>query len=199
MTTIQTRRRLAMSVASKLMTTEELLALPDNGMDRDLIRGELREKPMTTRGGPHCITMTNLATLLTVWQRRQAMPRGRVYTGDARTRLRRNPDTFVGADIAYLSPEHASRTDRKATFIEGPPSLAIEILSPSDTHEDVSDKAREYLAAGVALLWIVDPDLRTVTVYRPEAHPEIFGERQALTAEPHLPGFRVPVAEVFEA
>jgi Uma2 family endonuclease len=188
-----------MSVASKPITAEDLLAMPDDGIDRELIRGALRERPTALHGGPHCIAMFNLAGLLGGWRCEQPQPRGRLYTGGAPVRLRRSPDTFVGADLAYLSPDHAARNDPGASFIEGPPTLVVEILSPSDTVEDVSEKVREYLAAGVALVWEVNPFHRTVTVYRPDAPPELFNERQDLTAEPHLPGFRAAVAAVFES
>ena len=66
-----------MATTSSLMTAEELLALPDDGIDRELIRGELREYPMTTRSTPHCLAMTNLAMLLGVWLERQPEPRGK--------------------------------------------------------------------------------------------------------------------------
>jgi Uma2 family endonuclease len=186
-----------MSVASKLMTTEELLALPDDGVDRELIRGELRERTMTTRGEPHCLALYNLSYLIGHWLRAQPRPRGAAYSGDIRFRLRRNPDTFVGIDLAYISPEHKARKPKDATFIDGPPVLAVEILSPHDTAEDIAEKVREYQAAGVPLVWVVDPYFRTVTVHRPDARPEMFNEDQELTAEPHLPGFRTPVAEIF--
>jgi Uma2 family endonuclease len=179
------------------MTTEELLALPDDGVDRELIRGELRERPTTTRGKPQCLITSNLNYLLGHWLRQQPRPRGAVYSGDIGVRLRRNPDTFVGIDLAYISPEHKARKPKDATFIDGPPVLAVEILSPHDTTEDIAEKVREYVAAGVPLVWVVNPFFRTVTVHRPDARPEMFNEGQELTAEPHLPGFRAPVAEIF--
>jgi Uma2 family endonuclease len=187
-----------MAVASKLMTAEELLAMPDDGIDRELIRGELREKPRTTWGGLHCIAMTHLTGLLGNWCRRQTRPRGRVYAGDMGIRLRRDPDTFVGADLTYINAEQAARNPLTAPFIDEPPVLAVEITSPSDTAEEMAEKVREYLDAGVALVWEVNPFFRTVTVYRPDAGPELFNDAEDLTAEPHLPGFRAPVAEVFE-
>src|SRR3954452_23634737 len=98
-----------MAAGTTRMTTEELLVLPDDGVDRELIRGELREKPRTTRGGPHCIVMSNVARLLGNWVYEHGSPRGRLYTGDARVRVRRDPDTFVGADLAYLAPDQAAR------------------------------------------------------------------------------------------
>jgi Uma2 family endonuclease len=179
------------------MTAEELLALPDDGMYRELIRGELKEYPMTTRGTPHCLVMTNLAALLWNWLRRQAEPHGRLFTGDIRVRVRRDPDTFVGIDLAYISADLAARTPKNAKFIDGLPILAIEILSPNDTMEEISEKVREYLDAGVPLVWEVNPMYEGVTVHRPGVPPELFNVTHELTAEPHLPGFRVPVAEIF--
>ena len=76
-----------MATASSLMTAEELLALPDDGIDRELIRGELREYPMTTRGAPHCLVTVNLSHLLREWLRQRPKPRGRLYAGDIRVRL----------------------------------------------------------------------------------------------------------------
>ena len=186
-----------MSIESRLMTTEELLALPDDGVDRELICGELREKPMTTRSRAHSFVMTNLAGVLWAWARQQPRPRGRVYTGDARIRLRRDPDTFVGADLAYLSPEQEARCAPESLIIDEPPTLVVEILSPSDTMEDVAEKRGAYLSAGVAIYWKVDPFDQTVTVHRPGAPPEAFNVTQELTAEPHLPGFRVKVSDLF--
>jgi len=100
------------------MTAEELLALPDDEIERELIRGELREYPMTTRGTPHCLATHNLDFLLGTWLRQQPRPRGRVYAGDIRVRVRRNPDTFVGVDLVYISAELAAQTAKNTKFIE---------------------------------------------------------------------------------
>jgi Uma2 family endonuclease len=186
-----------MATTSSLMTAEELLALPDDGIDRELIRGELRESPMTTRGAPHCLAMTNLAFWLLNWLKQQPQPRGRLYTGDIRVRVRRNPDTFVGVDLAYISADLAAQTAKNATFIDGIPVLTIEILSPNDTMEGITEKTNAYLDAGVPLVWEVDPFREVVAVHRPGALPEHFNSSQELTAEPYLPGLCITVAEIF--
>ena len=49
------------------------------------------------------------------------------------------------------------------------------------------------------IVWVVDPSFSTVTVYRPDAKPQLFNADQEITAEPHLPGLRFAVAELFEA
>lgn len=186
------------SVAVPLISADDLLALPDNdNVDRELIAGELREKPMTRRNRRHTRTSTRLAQLLQNWLDTQPPPRGEVLTGDAAFRLARNPDSLVGIDLAYISAEQAAHIPDAVSFIDGAPILAIEILSPSDKHEEVVEKIELYLSTGVALVWVVDPDLRTVAVHRPETAPILFNVLQDLTAEPHLPGFRVPVSELF--
>jgi Uma2 family endonuclease len=185
-------------VRPSTMTTEEMLALPDDGMDRELIHGQLREKPMTKRNRWHSVAEAQIAMLLGIWLKGQPEPRGRVVSGEAGFRLRRNPDTSVGIDVAYVSLEVVAATPDSAPFFEGPPTLAVEILSPSDKQEEIDDKIAAYLEFGVLLVWVVNPRFRTVCVYRPGAAPELFNEHQELSAEPHLPGFRTPVAAIFE-
>jgi Uma2 family endonuclease len=180
-----------------LMTTEELLALPDDGMDRWLIRGQLREKPMTVRNREHSRIMARISQLLGNWLDQQPEPRGEVLGGEAGCRLHRNPDTTVGIDVVYISPQLAAHDPDDTTLIDGVPTLVVEILSPNDTEEEMNEKVDAYLAAGVALVWLVDPHHHTVEVHRPDGEPELFNVNQELAAEPHLPGFRVPVARMF--
>jgi Uma2 family endonuclease len=189
-----------MSQATTLMTTEELLALPDNGVDRELIRGELRERPMTRRNTEHSGILINIGWLLKTWVITQPEPRGKVYGGEVGCILRRNPDSTVGIDVAYVTADSLARRSGTTTLIEGPPLLAVEILSPNDTQEEVEEKekVKEYLAVGVALVWIVNPWRRTGTVYRPDAEPQLFNVTQEVSGEPHLPGFKVAVATIFE-
>jgi Uma2 family endonuclease len=180
-----------------LMTTEEMLALPKNGTVRQLIRGRLLEKSLTRHNRRHSRSETQLAQLLNNWLEGQPLPRGEVLCGEAGFRLRRNPDTTVGIDVAYISAEMAAATPEDVFLIDGAPVLAVEILSPSNQWDEVTDKVQEYLAAGVAMVWVLDPVFRTVQVYRPGSEPEMFNSRQELTGEPHLPGFRTEVGRLF--
>src|SRR5258707_10626764 len=97
------------TVATKLMTTEEMLALPENGVERWLVRGQLREKPMTYRNRWHSRIMVRVAKLLDNWLDRQPEPRGQVLCGEAGVRLQRDPDTTFGVDVVYVSAETAAR------------------------------------------------------------------------------------------
>ena|SRR5947209_6395317 len=187
-----------MSTAESMqMTTEELLALPEDGVDRWLIRGELREKPMTVRNRFHSRTLMIIGQALLNWLDQQPEPRGAVLGGEAGVRLQRAPDSTVGVDVVYVSAEMMAQQTDDTTLISGAPVLAVEILSPSDTVEEIDEKVDSYLSAGVAVVWVVDPHDRTVTVYRPGARPELVNEDQELSGDPNLPEFKVLVARLF--
>jgi len=187
----------------RLMTTEDLLALPDDGAERWLIRGQLRERrpegpEMTYRNRTHSAVEANVVFVLKRWLHQQPRPRGRVYSGEAGCRLHRDPDTTVGVDVVYFTAEQVAQQPVDTTLLEGAPVLVVEILSPSGTEEQINEKVAAYLGVGVPLVWLIDPYFRTVTVYRPDAEPSLFNVTQELSAEPHLPGFQVRVAELFD-
>jgi len=180
-----------------LMTAEELLAIPADGMDRELIHGELRERPMTLRNRVHSAIEARVAAELIRWLDDQPQPHGRVVSGEAGFRLRRDPDTAVGIDVAYVSAEQAKLTVPGSSLFEGPPVLAVEILSPSDSTEAIGEKVSLYLKLGLAVVWVIDPNFQTVTIHTPDAEPRMVSASQELTSEPHLPGFKVQVARLF--
>src|SRR5206468_339717 len=142
---------------------------------------QLRERPMTMRNRKHSRIEVRVSQALANWLDTRPEPRGEVVAGEAGFRLRRDPDTSVGIDVAYASAELVAATPERAAFFEGPPVLAVEILSPSDTQEEVDEKIALYLEAGVLLVWVINPRFRTVVVYRPGAAPELFNETQELT------------------
>ncbi len=188
---------MSLMATDRLMTLEEFLAIPDDGIDRDLIRGRLVEhSTMTRRNRRHGRVETRIARFLDSWLDTQPEPRGQIVSGEAGFVLSRSPDSTVGIDVAYVSAKVADAAP-DSQFFEGPPILAVEILSPSDAREDIDDKVLLYLESDVALVWVVSPRFRTVTVFRPDAAPVLFNEHQELTAEPHLSGFKVAVARLF--
>jgi Uma2 family endonuclease len=180
------------------MTTEELLALPpDETVERELIRGVLRERPMTKRNRRHSRTESKVVAILDRWLLQQPTPRGEILSGEAGFRIRRNPDTTVGIDVAYISPEVAQSQPDDARVIDAPPVLAVEILSPTDKQEEILDKVADYLAAGVQAVWVLEPVFRTAGVYRANQPPLMLNETQELDASAYLQGFRCRVADLF--
>jgi Uma2 family endonuclease len=189
---------MSVSAPPRLMTTEELLAMPDDGVERWLIRGQLRENGMTVRNRSHSRVLIRVGQVLANWLDQQPEPRGAVLGGEAGVRLRRDPDTTVGVDVVYISPEVVAQQTDESTVIVGVPTLCVEILSPSDTIEAIDEKIDGYLAAGVPLVWVIDARHRTVEIFRPGEGPALVNDRQELAGDPHLPGFRVAVAKLFQ-
>jgi len=162
---------LAAPSPSRAMTAEELMALPEDGVDRELIRGALRKRPRTLSSRNHSETQASVVHLLKNWLHLQPSPRGKIHSAQAGFRLRREPESFVGIDVAYASAELVAKTDQASPFYDGPPVLAVEILSPSDRHEDVVEKVKLYLDVET-VVWVLDPDFKTVSIHRPGQPPE---------------------------
>jgi Uma2 family endonuclease len=186
-----------MSIDASLVTTEQLLAMPEDGVDRELIRGELRETSMTKRNRFHTRAVSRLAYLLEGWLDSQPSPCGEVHTGEVGTILRRNPDSTVGIDVAYFSAETISRQTDETTLVEGAPRLAVEVLSPSDKVEEILEKVREYLSTGVELVWIVDPYFETIQVHRRGSAPVTYNREHRVNGGDVLPGLDFAVVDVF--
>jgi Uma2 family endonuclease len=183
-------------ISASPVTMEALFSMPENGMDRELIRGELREKPMTMRNRRHSNVKAKITTALQVWLQGLNEPRGEIVSGEAGFRLKRNPDTGVGIDVAYVGADVCA-TNPDAAFFEGVPILAVEILSPSGTQQQIDEKVTLYLEFGVAIVWVVNTRFNTICVYRPNAQPLLYHSDQVIDAEPQLPGFRAAVASLF--
>lgn len=189
------------TIEHKIWTIADLLALPDDGCVRWLIRGELRqheEPAMTRRNRWHSQVLVAIATALKNWRDQLPQPRGQVLGGEAGCILQHDPETMVGIDVAYFGPEVAEADMGDTTLMDGAPLLAVEILSPSDTQRDINEKVDAYLEAGVKLIWIVDPHLQTVLTIRPEAPPRLYNNTEVIAHEPCLPGFHCPVSHFFE-
>ncbi|HUQ69460.1 MAG TPA: Uma2 family endonuclease [Planctomycetaceae bacterium] len=166
-----------------------------------LIDGEIIEwgANMTTRGPIHSRAMSRLSFLLWAWLNAHAELVGGVDSGEVRCRLRRDPDEVVGIDVGvWLGAEFIDPPDDPPMY-DAPPILAVEILSPSDEHEQVVEKLQRYLDAGVQRVWYVDPDLKTVTVHRADTGPTLFNSAQTIAADPALPGLTIAVADIFRS
>ncbi len=186
-----------MSTTSARMTTEELLALPEDGVERELIHGELRERAMTRRNRRHAATEAKISQLLSNWSDSKSENNYGVLSGEAGVILSHDPDTTVGIDVAVFSLDVLENQPSESSMVDGVPVLAVEILSPSDQQETIHEKVVEYLRAGVSLIWEIDPEFKTVRVHRPGMEPTMVNQTQPLTGEDVLPGFEVSVAELF--
>jgi Uma2 family endonuclease len=101
-------------------------------------------------------------------------------------------------DVAFISwgrlPDRRVPTD---PIPDVAPDLAVEVLSTSNTAGEMARKCQEYFAAGVRLVWLVDPETRTVAVYTAPDQSTTLHEEQTLAGGAVLPGFALPVRELF--
>ncbi len=177
-----------------LLTAEQLYDLPDEDLHYELVQGRLVSEPPP--GGDHGRVAATITGLLTqyAWRHRT----GVVLTCDTYFVLARGPDTVRGPDVAFMSRERFLALDEPERAIPGAPDLAVEVLSPGNREAETIAKVADYLAAGAALVWVVDPRLRRVRCYRRLPEPETLSESDSLTADDLLPGFRVAVRDIFE-
>ncbi len=178
----------------KLLTADDLLALHSKGVKGELIRGVLCQTGST--GIEHGEIASNFMLGLGTFVKPRKL--GRVFGSDSGVRLERAPDTVREPDVAFISAERLPLGTRITGFSEMPPELVVEIVSPSDTLREVRDKAGMWLSHGVILVWVADPDTRTVDVYRHGSPTVTLTEVDTLDGAAVLPGFTLPVREVFE-
>jgi Uma2 family endonuclease len=100
-------------------------------------------------------------------------------------------------DVVYvrLSQLPGGKVPKGDLFVA--PDLVVEVLSPNNSGSEVDEKLDEYITSGVSLVWIVNPDRKTVRVFRQDGTHRLFHANDIIENEPALPGFRLVVGEVF--
>ena len=189
---------MATTAPFRLLTLDEFRDLPEyeDGIERLLFRGEVVEEPITIRDKHHARVSCSLSHILGGWLENQDDPIGRAFAGEVGCELPEQNSSF-GIDVAIFSHDCLSRQDEESPYIVGPPLLAIEILSPSDSQKDIQRKVDIYLAAGVPLIWVADPHFKTVIVHKPGVTPEMKAGDEILCGGEVLPDFSVPVCKLF--
>lgn len=180
-----------MTILKTPLTADDLLRLPDDGHRYELIDGEL--VVMVPASGDHGRIASRVESRLR-WHV-EAHNLGEVFAAETGFRLKRAPDTVMAPDVAFVVRERVPA--QIPGYFEGPPDLAVEIVSPYDTRAEVKKKAWDWLAAGARRVWIVQPRRRTVTVYRSRSDIRLLTEADHLDGEDVVPGFSCPVAELF--
>ena len=180
-----------MTAPARVWTWEDALKLPD-GERYEVINGELNERSMSYESSEIAII---LAALLKTWSRTHP---GRVTGSDGGfTTFPWMPGDVRMPDAAYISKERLPRRPARG-WASVAPELAVEVISPNDLFSDAEDKAKDYIRAGVDLVWAVVPNSRSVHIWRRDGSRSIVQAGEMLSGEDVLPGFAVPVAELFE-
>jgi Uma2 family endonuclease len=182
-----------MTTAVSSMTAQELFELPPDHLRHELVRGELVTMPPT--GDIHGARTGRITLRLGEFIDKHNL--GLFFGAETGFLLARNPDTVRAPDFAFLSQARLAQQNLTGKFYPGAPDLAVEVLSPSDTASEVLEKIDAWLAAGTRMVWVVDPEKQTLTVYAPERQPRTLRLADTLQGEDVLPGFQLPLAEIF--
>ena len=182
--------------ATKLMTVEELLAIPREdyrGYRYELIRGELAKTKMFA-GIAHGAYAIRIASNLLVHA--DARNLGLVVGAEAAFRLATNPDHARIPDVGFIRQERVKPLDEMTGALDGPPDLAVEVISPTDRLTRVADKVQDWLEHGTRMVVVVNPRNRTVQAHTPDGVIELT-EADTLEGGDVVPWWSMPVADIF--
>ena len=186
-----------MTTVRKLMTADDLLALPDNGNRHELVRGELIEMP--SPGVMHGIVLNNFGWLIGGFVRRNSLDF--VSTSEVGIYIEQDPDTVRAADYALISRRRIAAPIPPRGYVFGlVPDLVVlvvEVVSPDYRATAVESKTRMWLDAGVRLVLTAYIGEQIVVASRDDGTIQQFGVNDTLVGEPILPGFTCPVADIF--
>lgn len=178
--------------AAQLVTADELFH-KYNGQRCELIEGIVEH--MSPIGFGHGSFERRIAQLLGAHVDQHEL--GEVVAGEVGFIVSHDPDSVLAPDIAYVRKERLDAIGTTEKYFPEAPTLAVEIVSPSDTAEAVDSKARRWLAAGTEAVWVVFPRGKSVTVYQSLDNIQILTVDHVLDGGEVIRGFALPVREIF--
>lgn len=180
--------------SAKRMTFEEAARLDPDEQAGEIDHGEW--KPVTKGTWQHGRIVANVTFVLRLYTREH--PGWIVASGDPGTKLARDPDVLRGPDVGMLRSERQPTGKGAEGWLEGAPDLAVEVVGDAQTVTELAKKASEYLAAGAKMVWVLDPEPRSVVLFWPPDHVRVLGPEDSLDGGALLPDFRCTVRELFE-
>lgn len=182
----------AVATRTPTVTPEDLLARPDE-KDYELVDGQLMERPMSSLsswvGGQLFRRLDDFVmgnALGFVWPDGNGF---RCFPDD--------PGRVRKPDVSFIGRDRFSVDQLAEGYVPVAPDLVAEVISPNDLATDLEAKVREYLTAGVRLVWVIDPLARTARVHRPDGSAAWLREGDDLSGEDVVPGFRCPLGALF--
>ena len=178
----------------KVWTDAEFMALNRDGHRYEIVNGELID--MGNSGAKHGYICSILMILLGGYVRLQKL--GAMF--DSSTAFKMKSGNKRSPDISFMAKERLQGLeDLPDGFLEGAPDLAVEILSPSNTVEEIHNKIVEYFENGAKLVWVIHPKEQYVLVYRSAQSPDrLLKSTDSLDGEDIVPGFILPIADLFQ-
>jgi Uma2 family endonuclease len=182
------------AVRKRLITAEQFSRMPTDGRPAELVRGRIEHMMLPAPlHGWYCGRVVGFFI-----EHRQKHKTGNIFCNDSAIITERDPDTVRGADVAYFSYKRVGKGKLPKGYLPAAPEAVFEIRSPSDRAGKLLTKVGEYLAAGVNVVCVIDPESETITVYEGDKPPQTLGKGAILDLSRIIPGFRVPVVRFFE-
>ena len=179
---------------TRVVTADELLAMPEDGFHYELLKGELIR--MSPTGHDHGIVALNIAGPL--HQHVKSNNLGAVYAAETGFLIARKPDTVRAPDVAFVNRARIEQAGDIKGYWIGAPDLAVEVVSPSDRVGTIEGKVTEWLEAGTRMIWVASPKLRSIAVYRSLTEIVMLTEKDTLEGGDVVPEFTIAVSEIFE-
>jgi Uma2 family endonuclease len=166
--------------------------LPSGSVDFELESGRL--VVVVPPGHMHGSVQARITTELGIQGERAGF--GRVFT-EVGIVLTRNPDSVLAPDVVFVVNSNLPVRESPEGYLETIPDLVVEVRSKNDSRGHLDRKVAEYIAVGVRLVWVVDPETRSVAAHRGDRGPHVFLEADTVTIDDVVPGFHVAVGDIF--
>lgn len=179
--------------SNRLLTADDLEAMGSDAEQLELFAGVLRARDGA--GMIHGEVSMEILVSLARFVRDNGL--GVVLPAPTHFVVSRNPDTVLVADAAFVRSDRLPPRKEWDRVAQVPPELAVEVIDPRDLYDHVVEKIACYQAAGVPLVWLVEPRRRLVAVYVLDQEPRTLREGDILDGGDVVPGFRLPVVNIF--
>lgn len=183
-------------VTGQRLTLEDFLALPEGDIIYEFVRGQAVPKFPGNEMSPKFFHSSITGALFTLLNQ-SAQQQGRVRIEWAVSLMKANQPWVPVPDLTYVSYDRLPADWSKDEACPVSPELAVEIISLGQTFGEMTEKATDYLAAGICCVWVIDPRAKSITVFLPDALPKTYRGSRAI--EPALlPGLSLTPQQVFE-
>lgn len=173
-------------------TDEEFMALPDSGDCYELVDGQLVVK--SKAGMDHGWLSAYLCGALARYARLKKLG----VVCDSSTAFTMKTGNKRSPDVSFVAKDRLKGLKKLPKgFFQGAPDLAVEIISPSNTFDEIHTKIVEYFDSGSKLVWVIHPDEESVLVYHKPQPDKLLQRFDSLDGETIIPGFTVPLTELF--